>query len=254
MRTREWGSTDYYAVLGVPPSAGSEEIAIAYRALAKELHPDSNPGDVAAEARFKEVAAAYRVLSEPEIRREYDVYRRSTARYSYAGYSPPVGAGAGSAPGARPGVTTAVTARGGVGFQLTRRGAKWAVLSGILCILGGLAFGWLVLSLEHHDAELRARGRNALATVVETSAGTRLQFVTPDGQLIDAKLPQKSGDGDPVVGHQVKIRYDPSDPTDVITDNSTIARDITLWIVSVKLLICGPLLVIFGAIRLRRRT
>jgi hypothetical protein len=149
-------------------------------------------------------------------------------------------------------VTTAVTARGGARFQLTRRGAKWAVISGILCIIGGIAFGWLVLSLEHHDAELRSRGRNALATVVDTTAGIRLQFVTPDGQLIDAKLPQKSGDGDPVVGHQVKIRYDPSDPTDVITDNSTIARDITLWIVSVKLLICGPLLVIFGAIRLRR--
>jgi hypothetical protein len=252
MRTREWGSTDFYAVLGVPPSAGSEEIAIAYRALAKELHPDSHPGDATAEARFKDVAAAYRVLSEPEIRREYDVYRRSMARYSYAGYSPPVGAG--PAAGSRPGVTTAVTARGGARFQLTRRGAKWAVFSGIVCIVGGLAFGWLVLTLEHHDAELRARGRNALATVVDTTAGTRLQFVTPEGQLIDAKLPQKSGDGDPVVGHQVKIRYDPSDPTDVITDNSTVARDITLWIVSVKLLICGPLLVIFGAIRLRRRT
>jgi hypothetical protein len=127
------------------------------------------------------------------------------------------------------------------------------VISGILCILGGIGFGWLVLSLEHHDAELRDRGRNALATVVSTPEGTRLQFTTADGRLVNAELPQKSGDGDPVLGDRVKIRYDPTDPTDVITNSSTIARDITLWIVSAKLLICGPLLVIFGALRLRRR-
>ena len=66
-------------------------------------------------------------------------------------------------------------------------------------------------------------------------------------------MPQKSGSGDPVVGEQLKIRYDPSDPTDVITGADTTARDITLWIVSAKLLICGPILVVFGTIRLRRR-
>jgi hypothetical protein len=253
MRTREWGSTDFYAVLGVPRSAGTEEIATAYRARAKELHPDSRPGDLAAEERFKDVTAAYRVLSEPGTRREYDTYRQAMGRYSYEGYTPP--ATPRPAPAAAPGrgVTTVVTARGGARFQLTRRGAKWAVFSGIVCILGGFSFGWLVLSLEHHDAQLRDRGRNAVATVVSTSAGTRLQFTTADGQLVNAKLPQKSGDGDPVVGDTVKIRYDPTDPADVITDTSTIARDITLWIVSVKLLICGPLLVIFGTLRLRRR-
>jgi hypothetical protein len=70
---------------------------------------------------------------------------------------------------------------------------------------------------------------------------------------VNAKLPEKTGSGDPVVGDQQKIRYDPTDPTDVIADTDTTARDVTLWIVSVKLLICGPLLVIFGALRLRRR-
>jgi hypothetical protein len=256
MRTREWGSTDFYAVLGVAPSAGAEEIAAAYRARAKELHPDSRPGDDAAAAgaaeRFKDVGVAYRVLSEPDTRREYDRYRRYLPRSSYEGYVPPAQPAA-PRPMPRAGVTTAVTARGGARFQLTRRGAKWAVFSGIVCVIGGLAFGWLVLTLEHHDAELRSRGRDAVATVVKLPAGTRLQFVTAAGQLVNAKLPQKSGSGDPVVGEQVKIRYDPTNPTDVMTDSSTIARDITLWIVSAKLLICGPLLVIFGTLRLRRR-
>jgi curved DNA-binding protein CbpA len=254
MRTREWGSIDYYAVLGVGPSARSDEIAAAYRTRAKELHPDSHPGDFVAAERFKAVSAAYRVLSEPETRREYDTYRRLTPGTSRSGPMPwpPYAARRTPAP-PRPGVTTVVTARGGARFQLTRRGARWAVVSGIVCILAGIGFGWLVLSLEHHDSALWNRGRNATATVVSTADGARLQFTTPDGRLVRADLPQKSGSGDPVVGEQLKIRYDPTDPTDVITDADTTARDITLWIVSGKLLICGPLLVIFGAIRLRRR-
>ena len=58
MRTREWESTDFYAVLGVPPSAPSDEIAAAYRARAKELHPDSHPDDQIAAERFKNVSVA----------------------------------------------------------------------------------------------------------------------------------------------------------------------------------------------------
>jgi hypothetical protein len=253
MRTREWGTTDFYAVLGVAPSAGAAEIAAAYRARAKELHPDARPGDVAAAEQFKDVSAAYQVLSEPATRNEYDTYRRMRPRSSYAGYVPPA-APAPARPAAAPvGVTTAVTARGSARFQLTRRGAKWAVASGIACILGGIGFGWLVLSLEHHDGQLWDRGRSAVATVVEVKGDVRLQFTTPDGRVVDAELPQKTGSGDPVVGEQQKIRYDPTDPTDVIADTDTTARDVTLWIVSAKLLVCGPLLVVFGSLRLRRR-
>src|SRR5262249_35049621 len=61
-----------YEVLGVKPTATVEEIRKAYRKLAKEFHPDLNPGKPAAEARFKAISAAYNILSDPETRGRYD--------------------------------------------------------------------------------------------------------------------------------------------------------------------------------------
>src|SRR5215212_9000272 len=94
---REWFEKDYYKVLGVPQSATETEIRRAYRKLAKENHPDANPGKQASgaqtgtEERFKEISAAYDVLSEPAKRKEYDEIRR---------LGPMAGAGAGFPGGA----------------------------------------------------------------------------------------------------------------------------------------------------------
>ncbi len=66
--------TDYYATLGVGRSASEKEIRSAYRRLARKLHPDVNPADKASESRFKEVNAAYDVLSDADKRKKYDLY------------------------------------------------------------------------------------------------------------------------------------------------------------------------------------
>ena len=65
---------DYYEVLGVSRSATADEIKSAYRKLAMKYHPDRNPGDKAAEEKFKEAAEAYDVLHDPEKRQRYDQF------------------------------------------------------------------------------------------------------------------------------------------------------------------------------------
>jgi molecular chaperone DnaJ len=88
---RDWVEKDFYEVLGVAETATPEEIKKAYRKLAQTHHPDANPGDAAAEDRFKAISEAYSILSDAEQRKEYDQVRRLAASGGFQGFGGPGG-------------------------------------------------------------------------------------------------------------------------------------------------------------------
>ncbi|WP_084077387.1 DnaJ C-terminal domain-containing protein [Demequina sp. NBRC 110057] len=75
MSSQDWFTKDFYSTLGVSKDASQEDVKKAYRRLARDLHPDRNPGDASAEQRFKDVGEAYGVLSDKEQRQQYDAIR-----------------------------------------------------------------------------------------------------------------------------------------------------------------------------------
>jgi molecular chaperone DnaJ len=81
----DWAQKDFYAVLGVKKDASADDIKKAYRRLARENHPDSNPGDTAKHDRFKQIAEAYDVVGDPEKRKKYDELRRMVASGGFGG-------------------------------------------------------------------------------------------------------------------------------------------------------------------------
>ncbi|MDL5352057.1 DnaJ C-terminal domain-containing protein [Microbacterium sp. zg-YB36] len=87
MASQDWFDKDFYSVLGVSKDVSDADLKKTYRKLARKYHPDSNQGDAAAEAKFKEVSEAYAVLSDAEQRAEYDQIRAmgSGARFTASG-------------------------------------------------------------------------------------------------------------------------------------------------------------------------
>jgi curved DNA-binding protein CbpA len=232
---------DLYDELGVARGATRDEITAAYRARAKELHPDARPGDAGAAERFTRVGAAYRVLADPVERARYDESREvapagPTSPQPVAPASPrPAPAAVASKP-----------------FRLTRKAAGWALVGGGTLIVLGLLAGGFVMSLQRHDADLRSHGVATVATEIQVNGERRLEFETASGRVVRARESVKTGEEAPLIGSRVPIHYDRSDPTSIVTDDSHAGRNITLWIVAVKFVIGGAVLLWFGARRFRR--
>lgn len=88
MASQDWLEKDFYQILGVSKDVGDAELKKTYRKLARKFHPDSNPGDAKAEAKFKEISEAFAVLSDREQRAEYDQIRAmgaGSARFTAGG-------------------------------------------------------------------------------------------------------------------------------------------------------------------------
>jgi hypothetical protein len=230
---------DLYEELGIAPDATREEIAAAYRARAKELHPDTRPADADAADQFARVGAAYRVLSDPDERARYDASRVAPLRL------PPLAA----PPAPAPVVESVAPPKP---QRLSRKNARWCVGGGAALLALGLVVGTFVFSVQRHDADLRANGVGATAVVVPVNGERRLEFETRDGTVVRASESVKTGEEQPALGSRVHLHYDPDDPTTIVTDVSHTGRDVTLWIVAVKLVLGGGVLIGFGVRRLRR--
>lgn len=150
---------DYYQVLGVERDAGAERIRQAYRRLARKHHPDLNPGDAAANERFRRLGEAYEVLSDPAKRRRYDAFRASGAA------------------GPRPGRTW--SAHGSRGAQ-----ADWSGLfSGMFGSRPGR--GW----------EPRPPETSVEVRLEEVLSGAFRQVRTGSGEVLRVRIPPGVADG-----------------------------------------------------------
>jgi molecular chaperone DnaJ len=111
MASQDWFEKDFYKILGVAKDVSDAELKKVYRKLARQYHPDSNPGDAKAEAKFKEISEAFSVLSDKEQRKEYDAVRAMGGGARFTGGAGGPGAGGAGFPGGFPG------GAGGAGFE-----------------------------------------------------------------------------------------------------------------------------------------
>ena len=230
-RVRDWATVDYYALLGIAPDADEETVTRAYRERAKQWHPDA-AADAAAAERFHDAAAAYAVLGDRGMRREYDRVRAEVRPVVPAGPAPT------PRPPARP-----RRAKPG-----TRRKALAVMISGVLLTVLGIGAAVLTWSMHEHDARQRARFVPVVAARLPASG--YVSFVTKAGERVRVPEPRRHGDPSGL-GPTTKIRYDPANPEHVIVDDTSTARDITFAIVALKLLVGGPVFTAFGVRRLR---
>ena len=186
MASQDWFEKDFYAVLGVKKDVSEAELKKAYRKLARQYHPDSNPGDAAAEARFKEISEAHSVLSDPAQRAEYDQVRAmgSGARFT-----------AGGAPGGFDDVFGGMFGGGARGGQRPPPGGFDDIFGGMF---GNGRFGQTNGGFRGYGGP--TKGRDQVATVglefMTAIQGDTVTLESPGGgKPLQVKIPAGVADG-----------------------------------------------------------
>ncbi|MFH5821689.1 DnaJ C-terminal domain-containing protein [Georgenia sp. AZ-5] len=191
MTGQDWLEKDFYATLGVAKDADADAIKKAYRKLARKYHPDQNPGDTAAEERFKSVGEAYAVLSDPEQRKQYDALRAMAgggARFS-------AGSGAGGTGGFEDlfGGMFGQGAPGGTRVRYSTQGPTSTGAGGFEDILSGMFGGGTFGSRRRpqRGADIAATTRLPFRQAV---TGSTVQL-TVDGRTVTTRIPPGVQDG-----------------------------------------------------------
>jgi len=174
-------ASDLYKELGVSKGAGADEIKKAFRQLAKQLHPDKNPGDTATEERFKRVTAAFDVLGDPEKRAKYDA-GQIDAQGNEQTYQP--------RGGTRPGGFGGFRHEGGPGGRANFDDIDLEELFGRFGGGGGRTTGRT--SFGQRGQDVRATLEISLEDSI-TGTTRRIQF--SDGRTLDVAIPKGATDG-----------------------------------------------------------
>ena len=178
---------DYYSVLGVPKTATQKEIRAAYRKLAAKHHPDRNPGDKAAEERFKDIGEAYAVLSDEEKRKYYDQFGTAEGR-------PPFNGGHGAGGHVNPEDLGDFsdffqTLFGGGGFAGGQVRSSFFTTGGRPGSATGDPFGGFQQRPMARDVE------GSITVSLDDAYHGATTTITVDGKRIEVKLPQGTRDG-----------------------------------------------------------
>ncbi|GAB3495032.1 DnaJ C-terminal domain-containing protein [Flexivirga sp.] len=194
MASQDWLEKDFYKILGVSQDASQDDIKKAYRKLARKWHPDQNPGDAAAEQKFKDIGEANSVLADPAKRQEYDQLRQMVgggARFTAGGPGGATGGGGfedlfGSMFGGGGGQNVRFSTGGG-GEQIN--------LDDILGQFGGGGYGSPYGGYQagpRKGADLEAR---TTLSFRDAATGETVSLQAADGQSIKTRIPAGVKDG-----------------------------------------------------------
>ena len=229
MASENWLTDDFYKALGVSEDASESDIKKAYRKLSRKYHPDLNPGDAAAEKKFKEISEAYDVLSDKKQREEYDQIRR----YGAAGMSGFGGGGFGG--GSYTGYPGADAfggfSNGGAGINIddllgglfsgsaggSRRSAGFT--SADFGGMGGGGFG----SAQHAAPEESTTSTRI--SLVQAYTGATVTVFLPDGSHTEARIPAGIKDGQKVRLRGKGLRGGDLKVTVRVSDDSVYSRE-----------------------------
>ncbi|RUQ06147.1 DnaJ C-terminal domain-containing protein [Curtobacterium sp. HSID17257] len=207
MASQDWFDKDFYKVLGVDKKASEAELKKTYRKLARQYHPDSNPGDAAAESRFKEISEAYSVLSDKEQRAEYDQVRAmgSGARFTAGG--PGQGGGFEDVFGGMFGQQGGQRVRFGQGGARGGAGGFEDILGGMFG--GGQGFGQPSGGFRGFGGPTKGRDVTASTTLDFTTAiaGDTVKLAQGNGRPVNVRIPAGVADGQKI---RLRGRGEPS--------------------------------------------